>query len=42
MNDVFDTLKSVIPAENRGDDEDEKETNNNKFNKSELLSIFSA
>merc|ERR1711874_158201 len=26
MNDVFDTLKSVIPAENRGDDEDEKET----------------
>merc|ERR1712083_1019768 len=26
MNDVFDTLKSVIPAENRGDDDDEKET----------------
>ena len=26
MNDVFDTLKNVIPAEKRGDDEDEKET----------------
>merc|ERR1712128_390471 len=26
MNDVFDTLKNVIPADNRGDDEDEKET----------------
>merc|ERR1712106_815009 len=26
MNDVFDTLKNVIPVENRVDDEDDKET----------------